>query len=141
MIVMGKSILKSWSKTQTVVATSSGEAESYGLAKVGAEAIGMKSRCEDLGVEVKNIELWVDSSAAKAIAGRVGADKLRHVEVAHLWIQDMVQSKKLQVKKIKGTMNPADILTKAKSAKDIEAQMKGLQVEISLRPEDFATAV
>ena len=41
-MVLGSGLLKSWSKSQGVVATSSGEAEYYSLTKVAMEALGMK---------------------------------------------------------------------------------------------------
>jgi hypothetical protein len=130
MLVIGKSIVKSWAKTQTVIATSSGEAEYYGLAKATAEALGLNSLCKDLGISVSHINMWVDSSAAKAVAGRVGAGKLRHVEVAHLWIQSQVQERKIRVKKIKGVENPADILTKPKFVKEMREHLSKLGVEV-----------
>ena len=134
---MGKSVLKSWAKTQSVIATSSGEAEYYGLAKVAGEALGLKSLCNDLGIIVKNIQLWVDSSAAKAVAGRVGAGKLRHVEVTYLWIQSQVQEKKIRVRKVKGEENPADILTKPKFIKESKMHLEklGIEIEVNTRLE------
>ena len=111
--------MKSWAKSQAVVATSSGGAEYYGLAKVAAEAIGFKSLAQDLGLEI-GVRLWVDSSAAKAVATRVGAEKMRHVEVTYLWVQELVQAKKIKVCKVKGMNNPADMLTKPKHIKEIE---------------------
>jgi len=134
MLVIGGSVLKSWAKTQSVIATSSGEAEYYGLAKTSAEAIGLKSLCHDLGIKVQSIVVWVDSSAAKAVAGRVGAGKLRHVEATYLWIQSQVQSKKLKVRKVKGEDNPADILTKPKYIKEMRIHLERLGMEINTKP-------
>jgi len=134
MLAIGKSVMKSWAKTQTVIATSSGEAEYYGLAKGSAEALGLQSLCKDLGILVSNIHMWVDSSAAKAVACRVGAGKLRHVEVAHLWIQSQVQKKKLKIKKIKGTENPADILTKPKFVKEMRVHLAKLGIRVDAVP-------
>jgi len=134
MLVIGGSVLKSWAKTQSVIATSSGEAEYYGLAKTSAEAIGLRSLCHDLGIKVQSIVVWVDSSAAKAVAGRVGAGKLRHVEVTYLWIQSQVQSKRLKVRKVKGEDNPADILTKPKYIKEMRIHLEKLGMEINTKP-------
>jgi hypothetical protein len=129
-LLFGGSVMKSWSKTQTVVATSSGEAEFYGLGKTAAEAIGFQSLCSDLGIENLSIQVWVDSSAAKAVAGRVGAGKLRHVQVTHLWIQGHVQDRKLKVKKIKGENNPSDILTKPKFIKEMSRHFGKIGVKV-----------
>ena len=136
MLVVGGSIIKSWAKTQTVIATSSGEAEFYGLGKGSAEALGFKSLCEDMGMLMKTIIMWVDSTAAKAVAGRIGAGKLRHVEVCFLWIQSQVQAKKLMVRKIPGDKNPADILTKPQFLNEMKVHLEKLNVYVNLKTID-----
>ena len=54
----------------------------------------------------------VDSTAAKAIASRLGLGKVRHMEVRFLWVQEMVKEGKIAVKKVHTTKNIADLLTK-----------------------------
>ena len=56
--------------------------------------------------------MCTDASAAKCIAMREGLGKSRHVEVAQLWVQEEVRNGEVKMTKIKGTDNPADILTK-----------------------------
>ena len=77
-----------------------------------------------------SIQVWVDSSAAKAVAGRVGAGKLRHVQVTHLWIQGHVKNRKQKVKKIKGENNPSDILTKPKFIKEMSRHFGNIGVKV-----------
>ena len=48
----GKGVLKTWSKDQSVIATSSGEAELYALNRAAAEALGIQSLAKDLGIEL-----------------------------------------------------------------------------------------
>ena len=43
---------------------------------------------------------------------RKGLGKIRHLEVSQLWLQDKVNKGEIQVKKVKGDINPADALTK-----------------------------
>ena len=62
------------------------------------------------------------------MASRVGAGKLRHVSVAHLWLQDLVQKKEVEVRKISGERNPADILTKPKYLKEMIPLLKKVGV-------------
>ena len=114
---------KSCSSTQATIAQSSGEAEYYAMARAAAEGLGMKSLMEDLGYEA-NVRVWVDSSAAKSIASRIGLGKIRHLEVKFLWIQEVVKNKKIQVRKIRGDSNPADNLTKPKTARDMAENRK-----------------
>ena len=42
----------------------------------------------------------------------MGVGKMRHVAVAHFFFQEWVKKKRVIVNKVKGTRNPADILTK-----------------------------
>ena len=47
---LGAHLIKSWSKDQGCVATSSGEAESYAATKAASEALGIKSVLADMGI-------------------------------------------------------------------------------------------
>ena len=78
----------------------------------------MKSIMNDLGWDCK-IRLLVDSSAAKSIASRTGLGKLRHLEIKFLWLQECVRRGKVIVSKVRGEVNPADVLTKPKSLEDM----------------------
>ncbi len=37
---------------------------------------------------------------------------MRHIQTRYLWLQERVAAKHLRLEKIKGELNPADILTK-----------------------------
>ena len=50
------------------------------MVKASAEALGVQSLAADLGWKL-GLELYVDSTAAKAIASRLGLGKVRHMEV------------------------------------------------------------
>ena len=65
----------------------------------------------DWGVESSGV-VYADSSAALAIANRKGAGKLRHINVSALWIQEKQDLHQLEMRKILGTENPADLMTK-----------------------------
>jgi hypothetical protein len=110
--------VKSWSSTQASIAQSSGEAEYYSLARSAAEGLGIQALMKDLGWDAR-VRVWVDSSAAKSIASRIGLGKIRHMEVKFLWIQQMVKNRRIQIRKIRGDANPADNLTKPKMFKDM----------------------
>ena len=73
----------------------------------------------DMGWDTK-IRLLVDSSAAKSIASRTGLGKLRHLEIKLLWLQEPVRRKKVGLNKVRGDINPADVLTKPKSLDDMK---------------------
>ena len=58
------------------------------------------------------VKIKTDASAAKGIASRRGAGKVRHIEVSQLWIQQEVATGRIKIVKVKGVDNVADILTK-----------------------------
>ena len=72
--------MKSWSKDQGCVATSSGEAELYAATKAASESLGLKSALEDMGINMK-IEIEIDAKATVGIVSRQGLGRLKHVEV------------------------------------------------------------
>ena len=65
----------------------------------------------DFGVESEGV-VHVDASAALAIARRIGAGKMRHINANILWIQERQNEKALELRKVLGTENPADLMTK-----------------------------
>ena len=88
-----------------------------------AEALGFQSLMQDMGWDEVSVVLKTDSSAAIGTSARRGLGKLRHVELRYLWLQEVVQEGRAKIEKIKGTINPADILTKPKAAKEMAEQL------------------
>ena len=88
-VVFGNHFVKSWSTNQAAIALSSGEAEYYGLVKVGSISLGLKAIAFKLVIEFEvPIEISSDASAAIGISNRIGSGKVRHVEVTQLLLQD-----------------------------------------------------
>ena len=71
----------------------------------------MKSMAEDLGWSW-SVRLWTDSSACKGTCNRSGLGRLKHLEVENVWLQGAVKEKRVELIKVAGTENMADILTK-----------------------------
>ena len=88
----------------------------------------------DLGM-YGSITLFTDSSAARGIIHRAGLGKLRKLETGCLWLQSAVKAKKLQVRKVLRTENPADLLTKHLASADMWKHLETLQ----MMPEDGRT--
>ena len=109
--MLGGHLLKSWSSTQPSISLSSGEAEYYGVVKASGIALGQQSLMADLGMKV-DVRVWTDSSAAVGICGRSGLGRLRHVQTHTLWVQERVRSKAMELRKVNGLVNPADLFTK-----------------------------
>ena len=120
--------VKTWSKTQNVIATSSGEAELYAATKCSSEVLGVRSMARDLGMDLC-AELRVDANATIGILSRRGLGKLRHIEVSELWLQELVKDKRIKLNKVLGTNNPADMMTKFLSGEEIQCYMSKLGFE------------
>jgi hypothetical protein len=116
-VLMGSHALKSWSTTQSSVALSSGEAEFNGVVRGSGIALGMQSLLKDLGHELP-VRVWTDSSAAIGVCTRQGLGKLRHLDTHTLWVQQAVRSGRIDLRKVLGEENPADIFTKHSLARD-----------------------
>jgi hypothetical protein len=110
-VILGSHTVKSWSSTQSSIALSSGEAEFNGVVRGAGVGLGYQSLLRDLGIDVP-VRVWTDSSAAVGICSRQGLGKLRHLDTHTLWVQQAVRSKKIDLRKVDGEVNPADLFTK-----------------------------
>ena len=70
-----------------------------------------------------------DSTAAMGICERKGVGRIRHLDVGMMWIQDMRADGGGTVKKVKGTENPADQLTKYLGKESVEKGVESLGME------------
>ena len=122
-LLRGQHHLKHWSVTQKCITLSTGEAELSGCVKGAAEGLGLQALLADLGEEVP-LELWTDSSAAIGIAKRSGIGRIRHLAVALLWLQEKVKNGELDLYKVLGEDNPADLMTKSMSRPSIDKHLK-----------------
>jgi hypothetical protein len=123
----GGGVLKTWAKTQSTIALSSGEAELAAVIKGAAEGLGMQAVLRDFGRSV-GIQMLSDATAAIGMVAREGLGKVRHLAVADLWIQQRVRRGDLTVGKVNGKDNPADICTKGVPEAEIQKHMKSVLI-------------
>ena len=109
-LMLGGHTVKAYTRTQKVIAKSSAEAELYAAA-LGSEAKGVQSMMRDLGLAVKPV-LAIDARAIEHIVHRQGIGKLKHIDVAYLWVQDKIRSQRLRVRRVRSEANVADLETK-----------------------------
>ena len=107
----GGHCVKHWAKTQPTIALSSGEAELSGIGSGIAQALGIQSIARDLGLDLK-IKVHTDATAAIGIARRRGLGKIRHLDTTDLWVQGKCRSGQVELVKVLGSENPADMMTK-----------------------------
>ena len=77
--------------------------------KVVAAALGVRGIARDLGVAA-TVKLMTGSSAALGVSRRRGLGKLRHAELSQLWLQEKVEAKGVDIRKVRGEENRADDL-------------------------------
>lgn len=115
-LMRGAHVLKTWSHTQATVALSSAEAELIAIVKGASEGLAAKHLAEDFGqVCGTKLQVCTDSSGALGICKRTGVGKVRHLDTRLLWVQDLVRTGAMQVVKVGGQTNPADLMTKYQS--------------------------
>ena len=110
-MTIGEHFIKSWATTQASITLSSAEAELVAMTKATAETIGVLNMVRDLGQNMSGV-VSADSSAALAIADRKGSGKLRHINIRMLWLQEKERRGEVELRKIRGAVNPADLMTK-----------------------------
>ena len=107
-------LITSQSRTQATVALSSGEAELYAIGLGVSESLFIRSLLLESQLSKNvNIRIHTDSTAGKSMATRFGTSKkTKHVQLRFLFIQELVASGVVSIKKVAGTSNPSDVMTK-----------------------------
>jgi hypothetical protein len=103
------------SKTQTITATSSTEAEFIAAVSAAKVAKYLRSILSQLGFPQKSATpLYEDNeSAIKMINAGKPTERSRHIDIQYFAIQDWRQAGDIILKSIPGIINPADDFTKA----------------------------
>ena len=125
-ICIGQHCIKTWSKTQAVIAKSSAESELYGVVRGACEGLGIKTLCKGMGADM-GIRLELDATAAKGILDRQGIAKVRHIDVICLCLQEQCAKKIVPLNKIPGEDHTADLTTKHLAIGTILRHMKKLK--------------
>ena len=139
--LIGTGMVKHWSKTQSTIALSSGEAELGGISSGMAQAIGLCSLAADMNWSLRP-RVHSDATAAIGISRRRGLGKIRHLNTADLWVQDKVKGGHVDLEKVLGTENPGDAFTKYLDRTLLEKALGKLKVEFrDGRPESAPTTM
>lgn len=80
--MVGTHSTKAWSRSQSLIGLSSGEAELYALLEAVAETLGILSMAKGFAWEFRG-EVWGDASAAFGTTNRRGQGKTRRL---HIWL-------------------------------------------------------
>ena len=120
---------KSWSKTLSTLALSSGESELAGMAKGAAEGLGLQAVLKDFHIDAE-VELHGDATAAIGIANRQGLGRIRHIATTDLWIQQRIKAGELKTFKVHGLENPGDLMTKPLDAPRMDLLLEAMGVQV-----------
>ena len=110
-MVRGGHGLGQWSRTQSSIALSSGEAELNAALKGATELVGLRALMQELDLSAK-LEVRGDSAACHGTLHREGCGRIKHLEIKQLWLQSRVKSGDVAYRKIPRASNPADSLAK-----------------------------
>ena len=79
-----------------------------------------------------------DANAAIGIVPRRGLNKLRHVELDVLWIQEQQARRLLPLRKVPGPRNPSDMMTKNVDQAHIDMYLDLLNLRFDIGRADIA---
>ena len=132
--MLGGHCIKTWSASQGPYALSSAEAELYGMVEGVTRAKGLRTLAWELGIRnlTNVIKLGTDSSAAKSFVCRRGLGKMRHLEIRDLWLQAEVEQGRLEVHKVKGDQNAADLMTKVLSLGEVADRLSWINLRAEI---------
>ncbi|GKA34326.1 putative ribonuclease H-like domain-containing protein [Tanacetum coccineum] len=111
---LGRRLISWQYKKQTIVATSTIEAEYVVAANCCGQVLWIQNQMLDYGFNFMNTKIYIDNESTICIVKNpVFHSKTKHIEIRHHFIRDAYEKKLIQVLKIHTDDNVADLLTKA----------------------------
>ena len=111
---LGRRLISWQCKKQTVVATSSTEAEYVAAASCCGQVLWIQNQLLDYGYNFMNTNIYIDNQSTICIVKNpVFHQRTKHIEIRHHFIRDANEKHLIQVQKIDTEYNVADLFTKA----------------------------
>ncbi|GJR97839.1 retrovirus-related pol polyprotein from transposon TNT 1-94 [Tanacetum coccineum] len=111
---LGRRLILWQCKKQTIVATSTTEAEYVAAVNCCGQVLWIHNQMLDYGFNFMNTKIYIDNeSTIFIVKNLVFHSKTKHIEIRHHFIRDAYEKKLIQVLKIHTNDNVADLLTKA----------------------------
>ncbi|GJU52932.1 putative ribonuclease H-like domain-containing protein [Tanacetum coccineum] len=111
---LGRRLISWQCKKQTIMATSTTEAEYVVAANCCGQVLWIQNQMLDYGFNFININIYIDNESTICIVKNlVFHSKTKHIEIRHHFIRDAYEKKLIRVLKIHTDDNVADLLTKA----------------------------
>ncbi|GJW56938.1 hypothetical protein Tco_0103669, partial [Tanacetum coccineum] len=127
--------LISWQcKKQTIVATSTTEAEYVAAASCCGQVLWIQNQMLDYGFNFMNTKIHIDNESTICIVKNlVYHSKTKHIEIRHHFIRDSYEKKLIRVEKIHTDFNVADLLTKAFDGPRLYLDCIGAWIRVELK--------
>ncbi|GJZ95717.1 putative ribonuclease H-like domain-containing protein [Tanacetum coccineum] len=110
---LGQRLISWQCKKQTIVATSTTEAEYVAAANCCGQVLWVQNQLLDYGFNFMNTKIHIDNESTICIVKNpVYHSKTKHIEIRHHFIRDCYEKKLISVEKIHTGLNVADLLTK-----------------------------
>ncbi|GKA78609.1 putative ribonuclease H-like domain-containing protein [Tanacetum coccineum] len=111
---LGRRLISWQCKKQTIVATSTTEAEYVAAASCCGQVLWIQNQMMDYGFNFMNTKIHIDNESIICIVKNlVYYSKTKHIEIRHHFIRDSFEKKLIRVEKINTDFDVADLLTKA----------------------------
>ncbi|GKC48919.1 putative ribonuclease H-like domain-containing protein [Tanacetum coccineum] len=111
---LGRRLISWQCKKQTIMATSTTEAEYVAAANCCGQVLWIQNQMLDYGFNFMNTKIYIDNESTICIVKNpVFHSKTKHIAIRHHFIRDAYEKKLIQVLKIHTDDNVADLLTKA----------------------------
>ncbi|GJR48601.1 putative ribonuclease H-like domain-containing protein [Tanacetum coccineum] len=111
---LGRRLISWQCKKQTIVATSTTEAEYVAAANCCGQVLWIQNQMLDYGFNFMNTKIYIDNESTICIVKNlIYHSKTKHIAIRHHFIRDAYEKKLIQVLKIHTDDNVADLLTKA----------------------------
>nr|GEY34013.1 hypothetical protein [Tanacetum cinerariifolium] len=111
---LGRRLISWQCKKQTIIATSTTEAEYVAAASCCGQVLWIQNQMLDYGFKFINTKIYIDNESTICIVKNpVFHSKTKHIKIRHHFITDAYEKKLIYVLKIHNDDNVADLLTKA----------------------------
>ena len=130
-VKMGTGAISWASKLQPVVTLSTTEAEYISATSAAQEILWLRNLFQEIGYEIEGASsLYLDNQSAIAVSKNPEYHgRMKHLDLRHYWLRDVVKEGKIDVKYIPTASMPADIMTKSlpKATVELMRKMHGLE--------------
>ncbi len=113
------------SHLQSTVVDSPNAAEYVGVYEAAVASMGIKNLLEELGINTSTPQIYEDNDGARRLAtSGMGQKRARHLDIKHHFVQDLCRDGKVEVVRLPGEDQPADLLTKGSHTSKVHAYLR-----------------